>query len=322
MYKRQGQGRRAALTQALAFVGVALPLAALFLACNQAQTGSPWVTGYHAAIRYARDNDFRYFFFAPEYTKGEGFLYFFVDRSPLLAVGRAVMALFRLNVDAFGWPLGLLLACLARSAPARWLAASLAGLWVVHLPLADAGIDTFGPVHYAEAMLPLVLLTTDGLRTLWRWAWALGRPGLVPGAVGGLFVVCAAMYLPPRWGTLLRLARDIRGPTELVEREVSGRAVIFTGRPFAPACGGAPSRHFVLLRPNNSPDLDEDVLWVNHVSLARDREFARRYERPGLLLTVSRKDCQLRLVPLEEATEEQFPPAVAERPSDFPPPSP
>ncbi|RKH11127.1 hypothetical protein D7V97_12020 [Corallococcus sp. CA053C] len=318
----RGRERRAGAAHGAAFAAVALPLAALFLVCNQAQTGSPWMTGYHAALRHARDNGYRFFSFAPESVGGEGFWYFFVDRSPLLVIGRAVMALFRLNVDGFGWPLGLMLACLARGAHARWLAASLVGLWVVHIPLADAGIDTFGPVHYSEAMLPLVLLTTDGLRTAWRWGWALSRPGLVPGAVVGLFVACATMYLPPRWVTLYRLAQDIREPGEVVSREAPARAVIFTGTPFAPACQGAPARHFVLLRPNNSPDLGDDVLWVNHVNLARDREFARRFDRPGFLLAVSRKECQLKLIPLDEARDAQFPPAVKELPSDFPPPAP
>ncbi|MHA7633278.1 ArnT family glycosyltransferase [Corallococcus sp. M7] len=315
--------RRGVPARVGAFLVVAVPLAALFLAANAAQTGSPWMTGYHAGLYYARANAFRFATFAPESASGEGFWYFFVDRSPWLAVGRGVMALFRLNVDGFGWPLGLGLACLARGQNARWMAASMAGLWVVHIPVADAGIDSFGPVHYSEAMLPLVLLTTDGLRTLWRWAWAQGRPGLLPGTVAGLLLVCAAMYLPPRWTTLALLARDIRTPLEFVEREAPVPSIVFTQHPIAPPCQSAPARHFVFTRPNNGPDLDDPVLWANHLGVERDRELVKRFPgREGFLLVVSRKDCQHRLIPLDQASPERYPSPVKELPSDFPPPSP
>ncbi|WNG19033.1 ArnT family glycosyltransferase [Cystobacter fuscus] len=316
-------GRPRLLARVGAFLAVAVPLAALFLLCNAAQTGSPWMTGYHASLRYARANAFRFITFLPEAAQPEGFWYFFVERSPSLVLARGLMALFRLNVDAFGWPLGLGLACLARGTHARWLAASLAGLWVMHMPVADAGIDSFGPVHYSEAMLPLVLLSTDGLRTAWRWSWAQGRPGLVPGAVGGLLLVCAAMYLPPRWGTLSRIAQDIRAPLDYVEREAPDNSIVFTVTPFSPNCRAAPARNFVHTRPNNGPDFDDPILWANHLGVERDRQLVRRFPgRTGFLLVVTRNDCQPLLIPLEEAREELFPPVEKVLPSDFPESSP
>ncbi|MCP3105082.1 hypothetical protein LZ198_40070 [Myxococcus sp. K15C18031901] len=303
-----------------AFVLVAAPLGGLFLLTNDALTGSPWTTGYHAAARYARENDFRFVFFGPREVAGEGFFYFFTDRSPVLAVGRLVLAFFRLNLDSFGWPLGFAFALLARGARARWLVAGILGFCVAHLPVADAGVDSFAPVHYSEVMLPLVLLSAEGVRSLWRWAGGLGAQALVPSALVGCVCVCATMYLPPRWTTLRLMAKDVNNPRNAVERKAPDDSVIFIRSGFAIPCKARPARHFVFFRPNNSPDLDDRVLWVNHISLERDRQFLREVfpGRQGFLLAVNGKDCQSHLFPLDSAPADVFPPSVRERPGDFP----
>ncbi|MCE9667366.1 glycosyltransferase family 39 protein [Myxococcus stipitatus] len=304
----------------VAFLLVAAPLAGLFLLTNELLTGSPWTTGYHAGVRYARENDFRFVFFGPRDVAGEGFLYFFTNRSPVLAAGRLALALFRLGLDSFGWPLGFVFAVMARGARARWMFAAMVGFCLAHLPVADAGVDSFGPVHYTELMLPLILLSTEGLRTFWRWAGGFGLQAVVPSTVAGLVCVCVTMFLPPRWSTLRLMSRDVNNPRLTVDRRAPDNSVIFVRSGFAIPCRARPSRHFVFFRPNNSPDLDDRVLWVNHVNLQRDRQFMReRYpDRKGFLLAVNGNDCQTHLVPLESAQPEAFPPQVRERPDDFP----
>jgi hypothetical protein len=311
-WRSGARGRHAA-----AFAAVALPLAALFLWVNQELNGSPWLTGYQASARYAVANGFRFAPFSASALKNEGFLFFFDPERFPEAVGQSVTALFRLNVDAFGWPFSLALVLLARSRQARWLAAAVVSNLLVHLPVPDAGIDSFGPVHYYELMLPVVLLSTDGLRTLWRWGADHQVPALAPAVLAGLVAACVLMYLPPRWLTLGRLVQDINAPRELVEREAPAGAVIFAPRSMAPPCRSNPARHFVFFRPNSGPGFDDDVLWVNHVSLARNRQFMEQFPgRQGFLLAVDRKECRHQLVPLPQATPELFPPAVQEQPTD------
>ncbi|WP_426745317.1 hypothetical protein VZQ01_29690 [Myxococcus faecalis] len=301
------------------FALISLPLAGLFLLANQEMTGSPWMTGYHAGVRYAQQNAYRFVSFGPSQVKSDSFLYFLTDTSATLAAGRMVLALFRLNLDSFGWPLGFILVFLARGVPARWLAAAVLSFCVAHLPVADPGVDTFGPVHYSELMLPLVLLSTVGLRTLWRWAEEFGFIRFVPFVLVGLVMASATMYLPPRIHTLRRLTTDVRRPRLAVERRVPDNSVVFVRPGFAPPCTSAPANHFVFFRPNNGPDLDAPVLWVNHINVERDRQFMRTVfpQRSGFMLVVNRQ-CQPQIIPLEEATATAFPPSVPERPGDFP----
>ncbi|WP_408889444.1 ArnT family glycosyltransferase [Myxococcus faecalis] len=305
--------------QALLFVLVALPLGGLFLLTNHELNGSPWLTGYHAAARYAEENGYRFVSFGPSQVQRDSFLYFFTDTSWVLATGRMVLALFRLSVDGFGWPLGFLFVFLARGAPARWLVAGLVSFCVIHLPVADPGVDTFGPVHYSELMLPTVLLSTGGLRTLWQWASERALGAVVPAALVGLVCVCVTMFLPPRIITLRKLVADVLRPRYIVERDVPENSVVFVPPGFAPPCRSAPANHFVFFRKNNHPDRDDPILWLNHVSVERDRQFLQSVypQRSGFLMSVGR-DCVPRIVPLESASPSMFPPTVKERPGDFP----
>ncbi|WP_163865384.1 ArnT family glycosyltransferase [Myxococcus eversor] len=313
------QGGAARWRHALSFVVVAIPLAGLFLLANRETTGSPWMTGYHAGVRYAQENAYRFVSFGPSQVRGDDFFYFFTDHSSVLAGGRMVLALFRLNLDSFGWPLGFILVFLARGAPARWLAATVLAFCLAHLPVADPGVDTFGPVHYSELMLPLVLLSTGGLKTLWHTARRWEAAAFVPFLLVGLVAVCATMYLPPRIYTLRKLTTDVRRPRLAVERRVPDDSVVFVRPGFAPPCTSAPANHFVFFRPNNSPDLDDRVLWVNHISVERDRQFMSKVypRRTGFMLVVD-KQCNPQIIPLEAATPAAFPPTVRELPGDFP----
>jgi hypothetical protein len=56
--------------------------------------------------------------------------------------------------------------------------------------------------------------------------------------------------------------------------------------------------HFLLWRPNNDPALENETLWVNHLSVEADRELMARFpDRRGFLLRY--ESCLPRLDPLE-----------------------
>jgi hypothetical protein len=300
-----------ALASALALTG-----AALFLLANRALTGSPWITGYHAKFQSAVDTAFRFVSVGPAAGHAEKFLFFFIDRSPADIVGHYVIAWARIWVDAHGWPIGLSLILLADRASWRWLLGSTLGLFLVQFAVLDAGIDSFGPVHYTELMLPLLLLQTAGLRTLWHWGKRHGLPGLAPSLVAANLICSLLYFVPVRLGSLAALVRDIRAPSEAMARAPSN-SIVFYRPPFAPACYAKDSHNWVSFRPDNTPDLTDERLWANHISLTHDRALVAAMRRSHGYVLRQAKTCQWTLVPLEAATEAEFPQSVALLPGDL-----
>ncbi|NJR20098.1 MAG: hypothetical protein HC777_00355 [Hyphomonadaceae bacterium] len=101
-------------------------------------------------------------------------------------------------------------------------------------------------------------------------------------------------------GTVHRLADNIRMPwTALAEAEID-RAVIFAPDPFVIYCRSAPTRGWVFVRPNNDPELHNDLLWVNHLTLERDRQLMDRFaDRPAYVMVWDR-DCRVVYLPLDQ----------------------
>jgi hypothetical protein len=86
------------------------------------------------------------------------------------------------------------------------------------------------------------------------------------------------------------------------------RAIVFSPIPFVPRCPGIPS-HFVFFRPVNDPDLRNDILWVNHLSIDQNRQLVRSMgDRPGYVLQWNNQ-CQVSLRPLDGLTDEDVPPS-------------
>lgn len=299
---------------AVALVGA--PLAALFLAANDAMHGSPFSTGYHAAARYAEDNGFRFNFIKAKDVAGDTWWYFFTERDPLDIAARYAFAALRLAIDGMGWPVGLLPLLLARGPVVRWLGAGTVGFCLLHLAVRDSGIDSFGPVHFTELMLVVVVLGTSAFRTLWAWTTQRGLDAVAPATALALTLTAWTTQVPTRLHTLALIAMDVRAPREAAE-EAPGRAVIFSPPRLGISCHARPARNYVFFRPNSDPDQRDRLLWVNHLSLERDRQFVERVNHgPGFLLTRG-EGCSFKLVPLEQATPDRFPTIQPELPGDF-----
>jgi hypothetical protein len=101
-------------------------------------------------------------------------------------------------------------------------------------------------------------------------------------------------YVPIRAAAIHRVAEGVRQPFDAIEQANLGRVVIFAPRPFIPRCATAPVGHFVFFRPTNDPDLENDVLWVNSLSLAEDKELMRTQfpDRTGYAMQWT-DDCRL-----------------------------
>jgi 4-amino-4-deoxy-L-arabinose transferase-like glycosyltransferase len=279
--------RRRAL---VAFAVPALVMSTLFLAVNVAQNGSPFVSSYARYQQYIREVTLRNVGWSPagsplslrEYILGNG--------QWMLSLANTTVALVRLAFDLFGSPLCVVLVGLAWAVkPARvvWLSALF--FVAVHFSIHDSGIDSFGPVHFFELALPVLVLAGVGFGRLAAVAreW---RPMIPPSwpvsVVASLVLVSAIGFVPVRLHALKMIASNVNAPIDAAKDAGLTRAVVFTSRMWVPQKCIAPIRHFVFFRPNNDPGLTNDMLWVNDLGWDQDRELMRTVPgRSGYVMT-------------------------------------
>jgi hypothetical protein len=309
-----------------AFVLPAMAFAAAFLAVNTFQNGSPTYVAYQRAVDYARENGFRF-------AAWEGFP---KERTVAFAFGaidtaasRTGVSLTRLNYALFGWPLAFVFLPFAGWRSSRsWIAwCMLIGFIVLHAYMRDAGIDTIGPVHYLELSLPMILLTALGITRLTSWLRALRSAGLAdvvstraPLALClGLIVASALGYWPVRAAALHDVGSLTGLPLRAAEVTFERPTVVFAPRPFIPRdCGR--TRNFIYFRPNNDPDLQNRILWVNHISVEHDRKLMEHYpDKDAVVMTWSPK-CMPVFVPLAKIQDPGFPRGLVGGSGEVPPP--
>ena len=302
--------RQRRIAPVVAFTLPALVLAALFLRVNQLQTGDPFHVAYQRAYTYAEENGFRFSLWTPETAEGGFSELAFEGPSTALAIAGA--ALLRLSTSLFGWPTSLLFVPFAgrgRFATLMWL--STASFFGVHLITDNVGIDTFAPMHFFEVALPLLLLTAAGIRRLTVAGEQLERrtPPLLPGlpltALPSTLLVASllaalAIYVPLRYGVIWRVADEVATPRRVLEEAGIERGVIFAPEPFVYYCRHEPTRGWVFVRPNNDPGLQNDLLWVNHLDLERNRLLMSHLfpDRQGYVM-VWDTSCRVRYLPLD-----------------------
>lgn len=302
---------RRELVNLLWFCVPTVALAALFLFINAEQTGSPFGVAYQRAWEYGVENGLRFSHVRPHR----------VDATVMLGSGdlpelisSVSNGLLRLNLSLFGWPLSFAFLPLAiglRRAACWW--ASAAVYVVIHLWVFDAGIDTFGPTHWFEMALPVLVLSMLGCRRAANWAEkvsprhvALPRNLLLAFVAGSLL-----LFSPYRLRAVGEIgAMTLRAPTAVARRGIHN-AVIFVNRPWAATCNPdlrVPPRHFVLSWPVNDPDFENDVIWANHLSVEQDRRLLATFPgRDGYISGWNAKTCELKLIPIDDARRLGFP---------------
>lgn len=294
---RDASGRRAAYA---VFGSVSAVMAAVFLGVNDAQSGSPFSVAYAEALRYAEANRYRFTLWVRPAN---------ID-VPDLGIGHEVtagVAIFRLAFTGFGFPGAFVLALIgAGHRQGMVFAGSAVGFLATMAFTKSAGIDPFGPVHAAELMLPALVLVVLAFARIETWevrrndddkvliSWTLA---LAIGAV----LSSAVLYVPKRVQALERMGQGIARPFELLRTSKIDHAVIFAPRPFIPRCATGFVRHYVYWRPISDPELEDDVIWANHITTELDRGLmeARFPDRKGYILAWQNHNCQPVFLPLE-----------------------
>lgn len=296
--------------EALAFVLPAAALAALFLAVNAWQNGSPFTVAYERYLEYSRANDFRFSIWPSEPRPQDQEMAWL---GPWRSLAMNAAGLMRLNITLFGWVSSLLFMLFAgKGLTSRLFLASVVSFFLSHAAVGNVGIDAFAPMHFIELAWPVLVLSVLGLRRLTELAGRLPaavrwRP--VPLAVAvSMTLVAWSAYVPVRAEALDHMLENIRQPFDAVEAAEISRGVIFVNETWVPYCLHRPTRGWVFGRPNNRPDLSNDVIWANHLTVEINRSVAAWLDRPGFLLAWS-GDCRPVLVPLESVQEGNYPDA-------------
>ncbi len=299
------QLKNRSLTSIVWFLVPACSLGAAFLLANAELTGSVFGVAYQRAFEYGIENDFRFSHVAPHRADGAVMLTPGGLPQMLTTISTGFL---RLNMSAFGWPLSLGLLPLAIVLrPARWWWASVATFILTHLAVYDVGIDTFGPTHWFELALPVLVLTMLGCQRAARWAETLSGTAVALPRNLVLAFVAASLFLftPYRLKAVAQIGDMTRRASDAVSRSQLHNAVIFVNRPWAPRCNvgeGLPPKHFVFWWPVNDPDFENDILWANHLSVARDRELLATFPgRQGYFASRQKNPCEVELIPIDEA---------------------
>jgi hypothetical protein len=271
--------------RALAFLVPLVLLAVGLLAYQSHLWGSPWKTGYHRLAEVHAESQGRFSAVPKAYFEDP--VPVVSPAGPSVLLARGGLGAILLSGDLLGWPAVLVAAAalLGLTAPTPFRPMLLAGLALGALQR-DTGIDSFGPVHFAELGLPALLLVVAGARTVFEWP--VGAPANGPGRVptaraaaasllAAAIVVAWIAWVPLRWRTLLAMTRQIESPVRAVEIAAAGRAAVaFATFPWVDErCRNRVPIHFRYQRPLSDPDLEDSILWVNDLGVETDRALLR-----------------------------------------------
>ena len=298
------------------FAAPALAFAAAFFLINMAQNGSFTTVSYQRAISYARENGFRFAawnWFPKDRT-------FAMELGPIgVAAAQTGVSLTRLNYALFGWPLAFVFLPFAGWRSSRsWIPwTMLICFGVTHFHMRNGGIDTFGPVHYLETALPVILLTALGISRLTSSLRSISSTR-VPGWLSaraplalclGLITASVLGYVPVRAMALHEVGSITGLAGRTAEAKLQNPTLVFVPRPFVPRhCNG--THHFNFWRPNNDPALQNRILWVNHITLEHDRKLMELYPDREAAVMVWSPQCRPEFLPLSELDEARVPPGA------------
>jgi hypothetical protein len=267
---------------ALAFCLVGAGSVGLLAAYQAVLSGDPLSTGYHT---FSRINRFTF-------TLGA-----LSAPAPYPSLFELGYTLARLNFWLFGWPVSLaFLPFFRRTREGVALLLAPAGVVLLYALTTVPSINVVGPVHYAELIAPLVLVSASGIDELGQRVRTQLNPGV--GRVLALpiaAILCALiLYVPLYLGSLSAMARVVRAPYELVEAAGLERAVVFVR---SRGALDIPPWSWAYYPRNPSPGLDDPVLYVRDLGEERNRQLI------GFLpdrapYWMGMRDGQLTLVPL------------------------
>jgi hypothetical protein len=316
---------RAEATRALlGFGAVAVAAAAAFLLVDKLQTGSFLTTAYARDKTYAVENGSRFSLWGVpgfiEYLASDPVPQFQTKRPLLASMAEWGIAMLRMNYNAFGWPFSFAFVPFARGRWTAMLAWTFVTFSAVHFFVLAPGVDTYGPHHYIELALPLLILTVIGAHrateALAAYANAPGAPGdehakgpsralgYLPGGVVIASVAFAlATYMPARVVALWSMSENAHEPEREAAAQNVHHALVFSARPFTSkflGCAQSAPHHNVYWHPVNDPGFKDDVIWANHINVKDDARLLKYFPDRQAFVMVWLPSCKVRFLPIEK----------------------
>ncbi|NOZ79853.1 MAG: hypothetical protein GXP48_11885 [Acidobacteria bacterium] len=277
LYLLLGPVRRSpgAVGNTVALVAGGAVMVAIFLTLNKLQNGGWLVTGYQALWgNKAAELGVRTPF-------GFGTFLWGIKHTPALGLRNTLVNLLRTDFWLYGSVASLIPAAVGiwatrRRAWTRVLLVSSSATVVLYFFYFWPGISDTGPVNYYLLLLPLVVFSALGLDALgkrFQNAPQVARQRL-PGAVAAALIVVAALtYWPVQLEVLRTLGRSVSEPYRLLAAKGVHNALVFMPYYLNPR---NPSS-WVAGRRNNSPELDDDVLYVRDLGPRRNVKLMAKY---------------------------------------------
>lgn len=246
--------------------GWAAPAAALvvlaggavgFLGVNHALTGNIFRTGYQAYM-----------------AQGHTWLFPF---GPFYTVREISQNLAQLNFWLLGWPLSLVFVAFFERSPKAWILAAVPAIALLWYGLvAVPTVAAVGPVYYTETIVPLLILTASGIERAIiflrrRVGDTLPTRAVVAAPVAGS-LACLFAFVPFEVVSLRLMADVTQAPYDLVEEHGLNHALVFVRS--LPAQHVSPGS-WAYFHRNNSPDLDDPVLFVRDLGAERNQVLVR-----------------------------------------------
>jgi hypothetical protein len=160
----------------------------------------------------------------------------------------------------------------------------------------------------------MIVLTAFGVSALDSWfrdarAAVLVGPSVKRAPLAlclGLITASVLGYFPVRASAMHDVGLMTGLPIRAAEVTFDEPTLIFAPRPLIPRdCGR--TRNYVYWRPNNDPDLENRILWVNHITVAHDKKLMELFpNRQAFAMRWSSK-CLPVFMPLDELEDEDVP---------------
>src|SRR3990167_2770877 len=209
-------------------------------------------------------------------------------------------AIIRMNFSMFGWPISFIFLFFCGFDKYLWLPwSSLLTFYVMQSLGYDPGVDTFGPPHYFETILPVLLLSAYGMKNLFDKKNLGKRSLLVIFCFFTLLNLC--FYTPKSMVAIYMIQKDVNFIKNFVSDSKIRDGIIFVPLKFPSShfCFSYPTKHFVYWRTHYSTGYNDSVMFVNDLGLNMNKSLLDFYPGKAAYLLVGLESCHPILLRLQ-----------------------
>lgn len=232
--------------------------------------------------------------------------------TPLKGFQNLLVSAARLNLWFLGMPASLLLLLPAIFLPrteeqARadkfcWLV--IASFCAAYLLYYSPGVPDTGPVYYFELLLPLCLLTAEGIKRMAPFAWDMNNLSNKLSRMALMFIIISLIlsfltFYPEKALHIASMTDKIKEPYDLVAKEVRQPAIVFIR--------SLPQAGWVYGYRNTDPYLQAPLLFCRDLGAEKNSEVIRFFpNRNYYLLAYNPQNARSELIQITQKDFDKF----------------